>query len=458
MSVDASVISQIPDMAGDPVGAVQRGYTLRDVMNQEQLGELKLRSAKQGEADQQKAKDILSKQDISTPEGLMKASEALNRAGLTDKAMGLLKESQATRQSNLELDESKLKVLTASADVIGPAALQVQQTLKTQGPAMARAQYQQMIAQILPQLPQEFRQHIPSQPPADDAQFAQLLQGAVNNSTQARGIITNQLAQRKQDLAEKKEGFSEDIATRKETLAEQKAKQQKEEADQGIISEDSAQMAVDRILNGEQARDVLANFGRGKQGPQNIAKVQNLLAKTAKERNVSAQELTARMVEMKGLQKEQQTEASIAGKISYAEKEIGQIAPKVMELSSKVPRGAFVPWNRLKQMTEKQISDPNLKKLKAYLTTLSNSYDVLGGRGGTDVEKRAHNRELLDSADGPEALQAAVTAIQEEAALSGEAATESMHVDRSKLGGGGQTGAGGGGAAAANDPLGLRGK
>src|SRR3974377_400967 len=123
------------------------------------------------------------------------------------------------------------------------------------------------------------------------------------------------------------------------------------------------------------------------------------------------------MVESKGLVKEQQVEAGIAGRISYAEKEIQQIGPKVIEIANKLGRGQFVPWNKLRNIAAKNISDPTRKQLKADLTTLTNSYDVLGGRGGTDVEKRAHNRELLDAADSPEALKAAVDAIPQEAAL-----------------------------------------
>ena len=90
-----------------------------------------------------------------------------------------------------------------------------------------------------------------------------------------------------------------------------------------------------------------------------------------------------------------------------------------------MPRGQFVPWNQLKQYSNTKISDPALKKFKSYMTTLSNSYDVLAARGGTDVEKRKHNREMFDTADSPEALQAALDAVLNEAKISGEAAQAS---------------------------------
>lgn len=447
MAFDPSVLS---DISGpDPIGSKERAYKLKDLIDSQQLDSLKLYQAKQEQSDMEKAKKILAKGDISTPEGMMSAASDLSKAGLPQQAMGLMKEAGSARQQSMQLDETKLRLLQMSSDVIGPAALQIKQTLQTQGLPMAQAQYSQQIMQILPMIPQQFRQHLPTQLPNDPQKAMQMLDEAVAKSQQARQIIAQQTAAKKEARAEETQTFAEQREARQE--AEEKRKEAKEsdrrkEQETGLISDASAQLAVDRILNGEQARDVLANFGRGKQGPTNIAKVQNLLASTAKDRGISAQEITARNVELSGLKKEEQTEAGIAGRISYAEKEIQQIAPKVLEISAKVPRGSFVPFNKLRNYTAAQLSDPNLKQLKAYLTTLTNSYDVLGGRGGTDVEKRAHNRELLDAADSPEALKAAVDAITQEAALSHTAAGESMKVDRGALGG----------AAKDNDPLGLR--
>jgi hypothetical protein len=321
---------------------------------------------------------------------------------------------------------------------------------------MAQAQYQNVISKLMPYLPESARKNIPPQLPADPQQANALLDQAIASSQKARQIVQFQRGESKEQRAEAGESRAEAREDRQEAderRKESKEADRKKENEQGVISDESAQLAVDRLLNGENARDVLANFGRGKQGPGNIAKVQNLLAQTAKDRGIDAKEITARNVELTGLKKQEQIEAGIAGKISYAEKEIQQIGPAVLAASEKVPRGQFVPWNKLRNMTAAQISDPNLKQLKAYLNTLTNSYDVLGGRGGTDVEKRAHNRELLDAADSPQALKAAVDAIVQEAKLSHEAASESMSVDRSALGGGGKSAP----APAQNDPLGIRG-
>lgn len=198
------------------------------------------------------------------------------------------------------------------------------------------------------------------------------------------------------------------------------------------ITLEAADLAAHRLMNGEKNSEVLGNFGRGKQGAANIALVQNRFAALSlgQEDDPKVKKVAEAIANQKQLlaaqNKERQTEGAIAGKIRYAEEEIKRIAPKVEEVAAKVPRKQFVPWNVLKQKALTATSDPHLKQLKSYLTTLSNSYDLLAARGGTDVEKRKHNREMLDSADGPEALQAAVDAITQEAAISGEAADASM--------------------------------
>lgn len=127
--------------------------------------------------------------------------------------------------------------------------------------------------------------------------------------------------------------------------------------------------------------------------------------------------------------KETQTAASIAGKVSVAENEIGEFAPLIRDASSKVDRGKFVPVNQLLQMKDASISDPNLRTLKIQINGMLNAYDVLAGRGGTDKDKRAEAHSLLTSADGPEALEAGLKAFEAEAGAAKRAARKAMSLD-----------------------------
>lgn len=141
-----------------------------------------------------------------------------------------------------------------------------------------------------------------------------------------------------------------------------------------------------------------------------------------------ADKIKSGQIDLANLKVEGRTAAGIAGKVAYAEQEIEQTIPLVREASAKLPRGQFVPFNKLKQMGEKEFSDPDLAEFKMYMTSLSNAYDMLAARGGTDVEKRAENRKNFDSAQSPEALERVIRAAQNEARASGRAATKSMDV------------------------------
>jgi hypothetical protein len=461
MAFDPSTIQDISAAAltADPAGAQGKALTLASLYDENTLNKIKVGEAKQDQSDLTYAKQILQGKDLSKLEDQNSAVAEITKrspklgmqlAGQFSKAS-----SDKSRNTMDQLDLYKAKNDILGADLIGLKAKhdQVIEDFKAKNPqatpqALEQATHDAMQGDVVEWVKRTSEQKLPDGSPLlNDTDKKTILAGLgkgystqwvnqmVAKSAEGKAQLAQKLKER--ELAVKEGGLGERVREdkTKDQLAQEKAEQAKKDAAAGIIDDDAAHLAANRILNGEQARDVLANYGRGKQGPQNISKVQNLMAELAKDRGLSSQDISARMIEMKGIAKEQQTEASIAGKITYAEKEIQKIAPKVLEISEKVPRGVFVPWNKLQNMTREQISDPNLKQLKTYLTTLTNSYDVLGGRGGTDVDKRAHNRELLNAADGPQALKAAVDAIVAEASLSHEAARESMQVDRTRMGG-----------------------
>lgn len=127
-------------------------------------------------------------------------------------------------------------------------------------------------------------------------------------------------------------------------------------------------------------------------------------------------------IDLKAMLKETQTAAGMAGKVAVAENEIKQFVPLALDASSKVPRGKFVPINKLMQTAETAISDPNLKVLKIRLNAVMNAYDQLAARGGTDQNKRDEAHKLLLSADSPEALAAGLEAFTQEANAAEQAA------------------------------------
>lgn len=116
------------------------------------------------------------------------------------------------------------------------------------------------------------------------------------------------------------------------------------------------------------------------------------------------------------------------GKISTAVNELGPMGDQVLAASAAVPRGSFVPANKLLQMADSAISDPALLTLKTKLNALNNAYNVLSARGGTDAGSRAHVAQLFSSANSPEGVAALVTALKQEGAVAQGAAAKASHV------------------------------
>jgi hypothetical protein len=124
--------------------------------------------------------------------------------------------------------------------------------------------------------------------------------------------------------------------------------------------------------------------------------------------------------------KEAVTGAAITGKIEYAQNELRQSIPLAREASGAVNRGKFVPLNKLMQMANTSISDPDLLNLKIKTQSVLNAYDMLAARGGTDVGKRAAQHALLESAQSPQAYETALQALEQEANVAKKAGDITM--------------------------------
>lgn len=133
-------------------------------------------------------------------------------------------------------------------------------------------------------------------------------------------------------------------------------------------------------------------------------------------------------IEFGAQKKETQVAAGQAGKVQVAQEDIKQFAPLVLDASAKLPRGTWMPINKLMQTADESLSDPDLVTLKVYVTSLLNAYDQLAARGGTDVKKREEAHSLITSAQGPKALEAGVKAFEVEAEKAEIAAVKATKV------------------------------
>lgn len=157
MAFDPSVISQIPDGAGNPVAAVEQGYKLADMQNVQQSNKLLLGQQKQKAEDHEEAKNILKGVKLDSQEDVTKAAEKLNRAGLHDESMEFMKVMQGLQAGKGDLDLQQYKIQAEKSNIIGSAtgALFNEYQNKIQSgvsPTLAAAlmqpKYQQAIEQL----------------------------------------------------------------------------------------------------------------------------------------------------------------------------------------------------------------------------------------------------------------------------------------------------------------------
>jgi hypothetical protein len=140
-----------------------------------------------------------------------------------------------------------------------------------------------------------------------------------------------------------------------------------------------------------------------------------------------AQKIKTGKLDMVVASSEARTAGTGLGKVEWAVQEMDKTAPLVLEASKAVPRGDFMPVNKLlKKWQEGGIQDPNQKELAIYVNSMMNAYDLLASRGGTDKDKRAEAHALLTSADSPEGLERGIKAFLKEGEVSASAAGEAV--------------------------------
>jgi hypothetical protein len=199
-----------------------------------------------------------------------------------------------------------------------------------------------------------------------------------------------------------------DMASGKETY-----KNARGAAGEGPLPPETADFAADQILLG--AKGVKTGYGRGAQGPEAIAQIDAAVARKAKEQGLSAADLVQRGIDLVGDTSRERTAATQEARMSAAGIEAQGALKLGLEASSAVPRTKWVPINRAIQAYEKNTSDPDLRKFGAANLTIINTYArAINPNGIGTVADKEHAREMLSTADGPEAYKAVVDQLNKE--------------------------------------------
>ncbi len=420
--IDASIpLSVKPYQAADVVGDIGRAYQLKDLVQKSDAQQYALES-------QKKIRDIASTSDISTPEG---QQEFIQKVSKVDPSLAAEYGQNFAKQGKERADTQNVnyEILGKKNEIVTSAALNLSQ------------QYDALIAKGVPDA--QARQQLE---PVKMQLAAQLQQMKLPDGSPVLGQHDIENLQKPFDPQAIK-GFAMQGMKMKDVL-QQKLEEQRIGIERGRLGEETrhhkaeeaaaaAKLKAQQDGFNEESSDLMASLAeKGVSLPagfrskaQQISLLHGLLRRNpGKSADEIADMVKTGQIEFGAEKKETTVAAGQAGKVEVAENEIQEFAPLVKQASAKVPRGSFVPINKLLQMADSSISDPNLKQLKIYINSMMNAYDQLAARGGTDKEKRAESRALLTSADSAEALDSAIDAFEREAAAAHRAAVKATKV------------------------------
>ena len=132
-----------------------------------------------------------------------------------------------------------------------------------------------------------------------------------------------------------------------------------------------------------------------------------------------------------------------AGSMAAVEATMPGLIAEALDASNKVPRGSFVPWNRLMQTADAAISDPALKRLKIANQSVASEFQQVIARGGTNVASLQEAMSLLQTAESPQAYAAALKQVQREIEINVKGAEKVRESFAPKRGPNAKTGEGG---------------
>jgi hypothetical protein len=436
MPLDPSIALQVrPVQLPNPIEMAQHAATLRQLGLQSQASQLGIDQAQRTMAQEKTLADLYRNNTDPTTGQVNQAGvvSGMASAGLGEKIPGYQKSladasKSQTDQQTAEFDLHKKKLdlvggtlasLVQKPDLTTQDAIDALSSLTQQGviPSQQAAQ----VARALPGNPQQLRAFLMQQGmKAMDVskQLDAQIKMAPKYNEQDRGAVINEGTI---DTMTGQRTAGANVA--KEMTPDQKAKLKLVE-DRGTFTATSGD-----LLASLSAKGISLPAGmRSKE--QQIATLNGLLRKYP---NLSPDEIAENIgngqINFGSDKKAATVAAGQEGKVSTAVNELSNFGDQALAASAKVPRGSFIPVNKLLQMADTSISDPNLLTLKLKLNALNNAYNVLSARGGTDAESRHHVAQLFSAATGPEGVEALVKGLKEEASGAKAAARQASHVE-----------------------------
>jgi hypothetical protein len=191
----------------------------------------------------------------------------------------------------------------------------------------------------------------------------------------------------------------------------EKTKTQTEMLKRGGFDQDTLDFMADQYLAGDKS--VMTNLGRGVQGARNIELLRETINRKRTERGMGPEDILEKQREQGarniGANAEARTAATRSANLDIILTSVQKAAPQAIELSEKVPRGSWVPINRLVQMGQASISDSNLKNFRLANIQLAELWArAMNPTGVMRNEDRAIALDILNLSDSPSTYRGAV--------------------------------------------------
>jgi hypothetical protein len=162
-------------------------------------------------------------------------------------------------------------------------------------------------------------------------------------------------------------------------------------------------------------KSVMTNLGRGAQGAANIVKLRTEIYNQADAAGMDSKGIVNTFNEQAGALAGQRSIGTRAANISLAANEANNMIPIALEASAAVPRGEWMPWNKMVQAYQTGRSSPQLARFVAATNSLVNSYVRAVSPSGVPTDSmREHAYSMLNSAQSPQAYQAVTSIMQDE--------------------------------------------
>ena len=456
MAFDASVIADIGGNTPDVTGSQAKALTLADLYDQNTLNKAKVAETKQSQSDMTYAKQILAGKDLSKLEDQNAAVAQITKRS-PKLGMELMKGFQEQTAGKNELDLQQLKLHEAKNDIMGGAIEplkakhdQLLQQLQQQNPKATPQQLEQQVDQAMRQdmfgaIKNLVSQKLPNGQPvlnAEDAKFIQqnfangynpqAVDMIVARSKQAKEAIALKMKERDENRKDKAEVNTErrtDIADRRADALERQGDRRLDQAQvklertsSGGLTNKSAQMLAEQAAAG----DTTALQGLK---PADKVKVRNVMADNAEIAGTTGADQAAKNAEFGGIKAGQRTLGQRQANIDMAVQEAQNVEPILREASKTVPRGKFTSWNKLFQIADGEVSDPDLLAFAQAAKSFANIYTRATVPGASSVFDREEAVKHLPIYTSDESFQRVLDIMDKEMA----AAKASPHQVRQDL-------------------------